>query len=101
MKTESREEVAAMTAGTVMQLLTQPAMQELVKIATQTTVDDMARQSALSGSILVWEMRQAQVLEIATDVFRSICEAVAEHDGDVVAAVKSLQHLALLTGGSH
>lgn len=101
MKTESREEVAAMTAGTVMQLLTQPAIQELVKVTTQAILDELARASALNGTILTWEMRQAQVLEIATDVFRTVCEKVDEHQGDVVAAIQACSPLAIVNGGPH
>lgn len=88
MKTETREEVQGMTAATVMQHITSPAMQQLVHKIVADTLDELARASALSGNgILSWEMSQAQVGEIALDCLQKVGETLDLHNGKVGEAL--------------
>lgn len=99
MKTENKAEAHGMTVATVAQMLTSPVMHQLVDIVVRKQLDDMARQSALSGSILVWEFNQAQVAEIAKACVCDVADELGANGGDVQATIAAIHNrLGLING---
>jgi len=74
-------------------------MHQLVDIVVRKQLDDVARHSALSGSIMVWELNQAQVAEIAKECMCDIADELSAQGGGVQETIAAIHNRLGLVNG--